>query len=74
MRADDRTRYALRERGDGFRQFARNGRWGTCGGCPRDTTGQAYPEFCEYTDRYDHNLSAAGLAEVFEHCRKTYGR
>lgn len=36
---------------------ARNGRWGTCGGCPRDAEGRAYPERCEFTGRYDHNLT-----------------
>lgn len=74
MKTDDRTAHALQEYGDGFRQFARNGRWGACVGCPRDSDGNAYPEFCEYTDRYDHKLSAAGLAETFEHCRNSYGR
>lgn len=33
----------------------RNGRWGTCVGCPRDVDG-AHPEHCAYTDRYDHNI------------------
>lgn len=36
--------------------IARNGRWGTCGACPRDHMGKVFPERCDYTDRYDHNL------------------
>lgn len=36
--------------------IARNGRWGTCGACPRDAKGNVFPERCDYTDRYDHNL------------------
>jgi protein gp37 len=34
----------------------RNGRWGTCGDCPRDGEGNVYPERCKYTSRYDHQL------------------
>lgn len=67
---DERTAYALRERADSFRQFSRNARWGTCVGCPLDTAGHAYPEFCEYTEHYDHQLTAASLAENFEHYRR----
>lgn len=37
--------------------IARNGRWGTCSGCPRDLNGKVFPERCEYTGRYDHNIS-----------------
>jgi hypothetical protein len=48
---------------DAFRQFSRNGRWGTCSDCPRDSSGNAYPEFCEWTDRYDHNLDVDALAD-----------
>ena len=33
----------------------RNGRWGTCGFCPR-RSGKVYPEECEYTTRGDHQL------------------
>lgn len=51
---------------DHFAQFGRNGRWGTCVGCPRDATGAAYPEFCEYTERYDHQLTISHLAQSFE--------
>lgn len=50
---------------DSFRQFARNGRWGTCGGCPHDEEGRAYPEFCASTDRYDHRLTVEDLAETY---------
>ncbi len=40
------------------RQIARNGRWGTCAACPRTSAGEVYPEFCTYSDRYDHQLGA----------------
>jgi hypothetical protein len=49
---------------DAFRIYARNGRWGTCGGCPHDEEGNAYPEFCDFTARYDHNMTAAELADA----------
>lgn len=53
---------------DAFRQFSRNGRWGTCGGCPRDSNGNTYPEFCGLTNRHDHNLDVDALANS----HKTY--
>lgn len=40
-------------------------------GCPRDSAGHAYPEFCKDTNRYDHQLTAMQLAESFEHYRRT---
>ena len=46
-----------------FVQFSRNGRWGTCVHCPRDTSGHVYPEFCPNTDRGDHHLDIDGLVE-----------
>jgi len=46
-----------------FMQFARNGRWGTCVDCPRDTIGHVYPEFCSNTERSDHRLTIDGLVE-----------
>lgn len=36
--------------------LARNGRWGTCGACPRGEGGHVEPERCEYTSRSDHNI------------------
>jgi len=60
------TEKTLREIGDNFRQFARNGRYGTCGGCPRDVQGNAYPEHCADTDRYDHQLGVSSLAETWD--------
>ncbi len=48
---------------DSFRQFARNDRWGTCACCPRDSEGNAYPEFCKFTDRYDHKLTIDELVK-----------
>jgi hypothetical protein len=49
-----------------FKQFIRNGRWGTCAGCPRDEDGNVYPEFCGYTERYDHQLNIDGLAHYYK--------
>lgn len=51
---------------DAFRQFSRNGRWGTCSDCPRDTHGRAYPEACRETSRDDHALDVDALAEQFK--------
>jgi hypothetical protein len=62
----DKTQYALKELSDAFRQCSRNGRWGTCGGCPRDRENHAYPEFCGDTKRYDHQLTVAELAATWE--------
>lgn len=56
----------LDEHADKFRQFSRNGRWGTCGSCPFDhRTKTAYPEFCKETNRYDHNLDADQLVSLW---------
>ena len=38
--------------------------------CEGDSAGNAYPEFCDDTDRYDHNLGAHGLADNFEAYRR----
>ena len=51
---------------EAFVHFSRNGRWGTCGFCPRDVDGHAYPEFCQYRDRGDHMLALSGLTEQHE--------
>jgi len=51
---------------DDFRCFARNGRWGTCGDCPRDSEGNVYPEFCENTQRYDHQCDVDTLADQYK--------
>jgi hypothetical protein len=48
-----------------FLQFYRNGRWGTCVDCPRDTNGQPYPEFCKETDRHDHRLTLEELVHAY---------
>lgn len=54
-----------------LRQYARNFRWGTCGACPI-ADGHPYPEFCEFTGRYDHNITGAALADKIrrEHQRR----
>lgn len=62
---DPAVEYALRETSAHFEMFDRVGRWGTCGCCPR-SGGRAYPEFCEYTTRYDHRLDLAGLVDYYE--------
>lgn len=49
-----------------FVAFARNGRWGTCCDCPRDTDGSAYPEFCKHTHRSDHHLTIKDLVNQHE--------
>lgn len=54
-----------KELSERFLQFSRNGRWGTCAGCPRDGHGHILPELCSYTERYDHNLNVDSLAEQF---------
>jgi len=58
-------------------QMKRNGRWGTCSGCPRETVndieeltyghGNAkvrfFPEQCSNTNRYDHWFGVDALDE-----------
>ena len=58
---------AMAERGDSFAQFMRNGVWGTCVDCPRDSNGKVYPEFCENGYRYDHKLNIDGLIAQYKH-------
>lgn len=50
---------------DGFNQFARNGRWGTCVSCPMTSDNKAIPEACENTDRYDHQLTLEQLSGAY---------
>jgi len=59
---------------DAYRQFARNFRWGGCGGCPTDTSGHAYPEFCGHTERHDHNQDAEQLFKTYQKYRKDWDR
>lgn len=70
---NEAARYALLQLGDAFRQFARNGRWGTCADCQRDSDGRAYPEFCEHTKRYDHQLTVESLAETWRNYERAAG-
>ena len=63
--ADPRA-LAAAELRDAITAFARNGRWGTCGGCPRDGAGRKLPELCEDTDRADHQLDVDALARIFK--------
>lgn len=51
---------------DSFRQFSRNEKWGSCGSCPRDSEFNAYPEFCQYYDRYDHQLTIDELQRAYK--------
>lgn len=55
-----------------FHMFARNGRWGTCGGCPEDGDGNTMPELCTDTLRYDHNLTIESLVEQHNIWLKEY--
>ncbi len=66
MSIDPATKQALRQTADTFRQFSRNGRWGSCGFCPRDMHGHSYPEFCKEGHRVTHWMTAKDLAENFE--------
>lgn len=43
-------------------------------GSRRDSERHVYPEFCEFTSRSDHLLSAAQLAEDFENHKRSYGK
>jgi hypothetical protein len=56
----------MNKMGDGFRQFMRNGVWGTCVDCPRDSAEHAYPEFCTNATRDDHLLAPSDLFEHYE--------
>lgn len=56
---------AMRERGNSFNQFMRNGVWGTCVACPRDSNHHAYPEFCEHAMRSDNHLTIEGLVQSY---------
>ena len=62
----ENTRRALDITGDSFRQFSRNGRWGTCVDCPKTADGHAVPEACVNTHRYDHRLDVVALAENWQ--------
>lgn len=62
------TEKALFDTSDSFRQFSRNGKWGTCCECPRDRENHAYPEYCQHKDRYDHELDVDALSKNW----KTY--
>ncbi len=55
---------------DKFAQFARNGRWGTCAACPRDSSGSVYPEFCDEFERSDHQLTLESLTSQFNEAVK----
>lgn len=50
----------------GLQDFARNGRWGTCGECPEDGDGRKLPELCSNTKRYDHWLDFASLVNLVQ--------
>ena len=49
-----------------FLEFSRNGRWGTCADCFRDTQGNVYPEFCKNTVDNNHQLTVDYLAKQFK--------
>jgi len=64
--ASDGHLKAMRSKGDAFAQFMRNGVWGTCVECPRDSGNKAYPEFCKHGSRNDHQLSLLNLATAYD--------
>jgi hypothetical protein len=49
-----------------FRQLIRNGRWGSCGLCPRDAEGRPYPEACVNTRRDDHQFGQPEFTSELE--------
>lgn len=59
----DNIKKALKLSSDALIMFARNGRWGTCVDCPKDSRNNIYPEFCQNTARYDHHLDMNELSE-----------
>ena len=65
MIREEAVQLALNSTRDSFRQFLRNGRWGTCADCPRNNEGHAYPELCKHFSRYDHYLSIDDLASNY---------
>jgi hypothetical protein len=64
------VKYALKHMAQSFKIFSRLGRCGCCAGCPVDVEGNIYPEFCENTEMYDHNLDIDWLASAW----KNYSR
>jgi hypothetical protein len=47
----------------------RNGRWGTCVDCPRNTPQgvRIAPEHCKFTGRYDHNIHKTFQGKFYEY-------
>jgi len=62
---DPRT-HAVAELRSAFADFSRNGRWGTCDGCPCDGYGRKLPELCEASDRDDHQFDIDTLTARFK--------
>jgi len=66
---------ALENQSPGFREHSgrtlmlRNGRWGTCSGCPQSGK-DVYPERCGLTDRYDHNIHVTKDGKFYEYGRE----
>ena len=63
---DDPRAHAVAELRSAFADFSRNGRWGTCGGCPCDGYGRKLPELCDFTDRGDHQFDIDALVRLFK--------
>lgn len=55
---------------DAFVIFSRTGKWGTCVACPRDSNRAAYPEFCGFKERHDHELDIDALAKAHKNYLK----
>ena len=47
----------------------RNGRWGTCGGCPGGAQGVRL-EQCSFTERYDHNIDSTKDGKFYAYDRE----
>ena len=62
----DPRAHAVAELRGAFADFARNGRWGTCGACPCDGYGRKLPEVCAFTGRHDHQLDIDELSRRFK--------
>jgi hypothetical protein len=65
MNQDKVHQNVMKQMDDRFRQFMRNGVWGTCVDCPRDNHQHAYPEFCANKQRSDHLLTPDELFEQY---------
>ena len=66
----DNIAIALAHTREAFACFMRNGRWGTCGSCPRLADGMVVPELCPNTEGSDHHLTLEGLVDQYNRWRR----